>query len=62
MAREYRIRVRGKQRKDADATLVAQAIVLLGRELWRRADEQAKQQATKEGEQPVKAEQSEPES
>lgn len=36
MGKVHRIHVRGKQRKDPDAALVAQAIILLGRELWEK--------------------------
>jgi len=43
MGREYRIRVRGRQRPDSDAELVAQAIVQIARELWKQADEAAQE-------------------
>ena len=39
MGREYRVRVQGRQRPNPDATLVAQAIVQIARELWKKADE-----------------------
>jgi len=39
MGREYRVQVRGRQRPDSDAALVAQAIVQIARELWKQADE-----------------------
>jgi hypothetical protein len=39
MGKEYRIHIRGEQREEIDADLVAQLVVLLGRQLA----EQAKQ-------------------
>lgn len=33
MAKEYRIRIRGKQREEIDADLMAQLVVMMGRQL-----------------------------
>jgi hypothetical protein len=44
MGKIRRIRVRGEQRKNPDAALVAQVIIQLGREIWER-EERARQLA-----------------
>lgn len=41
MARNYRVRARGKQRTRMDAALIAQAIIQLGRELAEEEKQQA---------------------
>jgi hypothetical protein len=40
MARQYRIRVYGKQRKDIDLALLAQVVILLGRQLQQQRQRQ----------------------
>lgn len=39
MAKEYRIRIRGKQREQIDADLMTQLVVMLGRQLAQEAQE-----------------------
>jgi hypothetical protein len=46
MSKIHRIRVRGRQRKNPDAALLAEAIIQLGREQWA---EYQKKQAKKDG-------------
>ncbi len=41
MAKEYRIHIRGKQREPIDADLMAQLVVMLGRQLAKDAKEAA---------------------
>jgi hypothetical protein len=41
MAKEYRIHIRGKQREDIDVDLMAQLVVMLGRQLAQEAKEAA---------------------
>jgi hypothetical protein len=45
MAKQYRIRVRGKQREQIDADLMAQLVVMMGNELAERARKDAKNQS-----------------
>jgi hypothetical protein len=40
MAKEYRIRIRGTQREHIDVDLMTQLVVMLGRHLARKAQEQ----------------------
>lgn len=39
MAREYQIRIRGQQREQIDADLMAQLVIMFGRELARDAEQ-----------------------
>lgn len=39
MAKNYRIRIRGKQREDIDVDLMTQLVVMLGRQLAQEAQE-----------------------
>ena len=46
MPKERRIRVRGAPRKDIDLHLLAQALVMIGKDLWE--EQQAKEKAEAE--------------
>ena len=48
MAKEYRIRIRGKQREDIDPYLMAQLVVMLGQQL--AEDARAAAEAAREAE------------
>lgn len=43
MAKQYRIHIRGKQREEIDADLMAHLVIMLGRQLAAEAAERAKQ-------------------
>jgi hypothetical protein len=51
MAKQYRIRIIGKQREDIDADLMAQLVILLGRQLAAEAAEAERKQAEAENRQ-----------
>jgi hypothetical protein len=44
MAKEYRIRIRGKQREHIDVDLMTQLVVMLGRQLAQEAQERETRQ------------------
>ena len=44
MAKEYHIRIRGKQREHIDADLMTQLVVMLGRQLAQEAQEREARQ------------------
>ena len=50
MAKEYRIRIRGKQRPHIDIDLMTQLVVMLGRQMAREAQErEERKQPTEPG-------------
>jgi hypothetical protein len=52
MTKEYRIRVRGKQRAHIDIDLVTQLVVMLGRELAQEAQDRETRKRSREMSEP----------
>jgi hypothetical protein len=53
MAKEYRIRIRGKQREDIDVDLMTQLVVMLGRQLAQEAQDREARKGLRDASQPA---------